>query len=95
MIACGSEVFLGGRHYGLGESIWGTALWRYSKQSDNFEQMAILPEPGNFDLSYPGFIKHNGKIHMVYYSSHLQENKFQSGRMVASRADIFLAKLNL
>lgn len=95
MIACGNEVYLGGRHYGLGENIWGTALWRYSSESDNFEHLAVLPEPGNFDLSYPGFIQHDDKVYMVYYSSHLRERKFQSGRMVAAKADIFLAKLSL
>ena len=75
--------------------MYGAALWRYSSDIDNFEQLAILPEPGSFDLSYPGFIEHDDAVYMVYYSSHLHEAQFQSGQMVAARADIFLARLKL
>ena len=95
MFARGDDVYLGGTHYGLGDSTWGTALRRYAREIDDFEQLAILLEPGTFDLSYPGLVEYDESVYMVYYSTHLRAAQFQSGRMVAEKADIFPARLRL
>ncbi len=98
MIKVSGTIYAAGRYHGFGKGVNATAIWRYDPRIDNFTRMVVLPEPGHYDLSYPGFLAAGDAVYMVYYSSHQHGDAYQSPhpeKCHAYRADIFLAKLKL
>ena len=98
MVEAAGSVYAAGRYRGMGKEISATALWKFDPDIDNFQRIALLPEVGHYDQSYPGFAAADDAVYMVYYSSHNYPAEFQSpvpDKLTAYKADIFLAKLNL
>lgn len=76
----------GGRAY-FEDAHTETGLWKGSARGD-FELWKTLPSGG--DNSYPGFLIEDGKLLVVYYSSH--ELTRPDGR---PRAGIYLARVRI
>ena len=68
-----------GRHF-TGRKLV-TQLWSLNTVTGKLEKLLTLPSGG--DNSYPGIIKHNGKLYIAYYSSHID-----------NQSRMYLAELN-
>ena len=79
-------LLVGGRAY-FENGEMKTCLWKGTVDGD-FELWKTLPSGG--DNSYPGFLIEEGRLTVVYYSSH--ELTFPDGR---PRAGIYLARIPL
>ena len=102
VITIGSDVYVAGRYYGYLKdhgpadtpqtNKFATSIWKLSSKAEKFQRIADLPTPSFSDLGYNGFVKTKDGVFILYYSGH-EYGETQEARN--SKADIFLAKLNL
>ncbi len=57
----------------LGKEGPRTVLWQIDPASAKLTELLVLPSGG--DTSYPGMVFHNGRLYVLYYSSHEGKSK--------------------
>jgi hypothetical protein len=98
LIELQGTVYLAGRRYSSRTSEGkraATVIWKHDSESDTFQPLTSLPEPGFVDTSYPAFLTVGTETFIFYYSSHRYREIRDFAQVGSPLADIFIAKLCL